>query len=129
MLRLRPSPNVRAAPLVAMPQPLCYCLLGLADCSSRDFSAQIANVSLIKIRYNLLTSIKRNLDYDTISGIFEEMYLGVHELTVVENIWAIIIEVVVVVAKITGAESEDLIMQVIENDKRLAALKAYAMTS
>ena len=84
---------------------------------------------MIKIRYNLLTSIKRNLDYDTISGIFEEMYLGVHELTVVENIWAIIIEVVVVVAKITGAESEDLIMQVIENDKRLAALKAYAMTS
>lgn len=57
------------------------------------------------------------------------MYMGVHELTVVEKIWAIIIEVVAVVAEITGAESEDLIMQVIENDKRLAALKAYAMTA
>ena len=57
------------------------------------------------------------------------MYLGVHELTVVEKIWAIIIEVVAVVAEITGAESEDLIMQAIENDKRLAALKAYAMTA
>lgn len=57
------------------------------------------------------------------------MYLGVHELPVVEKIWAIIIGVVVVVAKITGAESEDLIMQVIENDKRLAALKAYTMTA
>lgn len=57
------------------------------------------------------------------------MYLGVHELTVVEKIWAIIIEVVVVVAEITGAESEDLIMRVIENDKRSAALKAYAMTA
>ena len=32
-------------------------------------------------------------------------------------------------SEITGAESEDLIMQVIENDKRLAALKAYAMTA
>ena len=53
----------------------------------------------------------------------------VHELTVVEKIWAIIIEVVAVVAEITGAESEDLIMQAIENDKRLAALKAYAMTA
>ena len=104
-------------------------LLGLADCSSRDFSAQIAHVSLIMIRYNLLASIKRELDYDTIGGIFEEMYLGVHELTVVEKIWAIIIEVVAVVAEITGAESEDLIMQAIENDKRLAALKAYAMTA
>ena len=57
------------------------------------------------------------------------MYLGVHELTVVEKIWTIIIEVVVVVAEITRAESEDLIMQVIENDKRSAALKAYAMTA
>lgn len=35
------------------------------------------------------------------------MYLGVHELTVVEKIWAIIIEVVVVVAEITEAESEE----------------------
>lgn len=103
-------------------------LLGFADCSSRDFLAQIAHVSLIMIRYNLLASIKRTLDYDTIGGIFEEMYLGVHEFTVVEKIWTIIIEVVVVVAEIIGAESEE-IMQAIENNKRLATLKAYAMTA
>jgi hypothetical protein len=46
------------------------------------------------IRYNILASIKRTLDYDTIGGLFGDMYLGVHELTVVEKIWAIIIEVV-----------------------------------
>lgn len=41
------------------------------------------------------------------------------------------LEGVTVVTEITeaGAESEDLNMQVIENDKRLAALKAYAMTA
>ena len=66
-------------------------LLGLADCSSRDFSAHIAHVSLVIIRYNILASIKRTLDYDTIGGLFGDMYLGVHELTVVEKIWAIII--------------------------------------
>ena len=38
------------------------------------------------------------------------------------------LEVVAVVAEITGAKSEDLNMPVIENDKRLDALKAYAMT-
>ena len=69
-------------------------LLGLADCSSRNFSAHIAHVSLVLIRYNILASIKRTLDYDTIGGLFGDMYLGVHELTVVEKIWAIIIEVV-----------------------------------
>ena len=49
---------------------------------------------MVMIRYNILASIKRTLDYDTIGGLFGDMYLGVHELTVVEKIWAIIIEVV-----------------------------------
>ena len=104
-------------------------ILGLARCSSRDFSAQIAHVSLVIIRYNLLASIKRTYDYDTISGLFGDMYLGVHELTVVEKIWAIIQEVIAVVAELIDADSDELIMQVIENDKRLAALKAYAQTA
>ncbi len=38
-------------------------ILGLADCSSRDFSAHIAHVSLVMIRYNMLSAIKRTLDY------------------------------------------------------------------
>lgn len=46
-------------------------ILGLADCSSRDFSAHIAHVSLVMIRYNMLSAIKRTLDYDTIGGLFE----------------------------------------------------------
>ena len=38
------------------------------------------------IRYNILASIKRTLDYDTIGGLFGDMYFGAHELTVVEKI-------------------------------------------
>ena len=104
-------------------------VLGLADCSSRDFSAHIAHVSLVMIRYNMLSAIKITLDYDTIGGLFEDMYLGVHELTVVEKIWAIIIEVVAVVAELIDADSEVLTLQVINSDKRLAALRAYALTA
>lgn len=104
-------------------------ILGLADCSSRDFSAHIAHVSLVMIRYNMLSAIKRTLDYDTIGGLFEDMYLGVHELTVVEKIWAIIIEVVAVVAELIEADSEVLTLQVINSDKRLAAIRAYALTA
>ena len=62
-------------------------LLRLADCSSRDFSAHIAHVSLAMIRYNILASTKKTFDYDTIGGLFGNMYLRVHELTVVEKIW------------------------------------------
>ena len=104
-------------------------MLGLADCSSRDFSAHIAHVSLVMIRYNMLASIKRTLDYDTIGGLFGDMYMGVHELTVVEKIWGIIVEVVAVVAELIGADSDELTMQVLENDKRLAALRAYAQAA
>lgn len=49
------------------------------------------------IRYNMLASIKMTLDYDTIGGLFEYMYMGVHELTVIEKILGSVVEVVAVV--------------------------------
>lgn len=57
------------------------------------------------------------------------MYMGVHELTVVEKILAVIIGVVMVVVEVTGAEFGDLIRQIIVNDKRLADLRDYTMTA
>ena len=55
--------------------------------------------------------------------------MGVHELTVVEKIWKFIVEVVAVVAKLTGADSDELTRQIIENNNRLAALRIYAKTA
>lgn len=103
--------------------------LALADCSARDFASQLAHVSLVMVRYNLLAYIKRFLDYETIGGLFRDVYEGVHELTVVEKIWAIILEVIAVVAELIGADEEDLMMQVIDNNQRLNALRNYAMTA
>lgn len=101
-------------------------ILGLAACSARDFSAQIAHISLVMIRYNLLSSIKRAHDYETMGGLFNDIYQGVHELTVVEKIWEIILEVLAVVAELISIDIEELILQVIQSDKRLQALRAYA---
>ena len=50
-------------------------------------------------------------------------------LTVVEKIWEIVVEVVAVVAELIGADSDELTRQIIENDKKLAALRAYAKTA
>lgn len=75
---------------------------------------------------NLLASIKRTLDYDTIGGLFRDVYLVVHELTVVEKIWKIVMEAAGVVAELTESNSDELTKQIIENDKRLAALRSYA---
>ena len=51
-----------------------------------------------------------------------------HMYTIRNKVLFEYLEVGAVVAEITGAKSEDLNMPVIENDKRLDALKAYAMT-
>lgn len=55
--------------------------------------------------------------------------MGVHELTVVEKIWEIVVEVVAVVAELIEADSDEVIRQIIENNERLAALRAYAKTA
>ena len=47
-------------------------LLDLAGCSARDFSSQIAHVSMVVIRYNILALIKRSDDYETIGGLFTD---------------------------------------------------------
>ena len=65
----------------------------------------------------------------TIGGLFGDIFSGVHELTVVEKIWAIILEVMAVVAELTDADEEVLMRLIIENDRRLAALRAYAQAA
>lgn len=104
-------------------------LLGLADCSARDFTSQIAHVSLVMIRYNLLALIKRANDYETMGGLFADIYSGVKELTVIEKIWDIILEVVAVVAEMIGIDDEIMIEQIIENNERLAVFHQLAKTA
>ncbi|MBU3837050.1 MAG: hypothetical protein H9777_01720 [Candidatus Phocaeicola faecigallinarum] len=62
-------------------------------------------------------------------GLFKDVYTGAYELTVVEKIWLIIVEVVGIVAELTGADEDTLMRQLIENNKRLEALQAYAQTA
>ena len=57
-------------------------ILGQADCSARDFSAQISHVLLVLIRYNLLASMKRTLDYETIGGLFRSQLHGVRDILI-----------------------------------------------
>lgn len=79
-------------------------LFGLADCSAQDFTFQLVHVSLVVMRYNLLASLKKSLDYETIGGLFKDVYSGVYKLTVVEKIWLIIVEAVGIVAELTGVD-------------------------
>ena len=104
-------------------------LLDLAGCSARDFSSQIAHVSMVVIRYNILAIIKRSEDYETIGGLFADIYEGVHEFTVVEKIWSIIIEVIAIVAEIFTIDENELMEQIIRDNRRLKAMQIIAQTA
>ena len=104
-------------------------LLDLAGCSARDFSSQIAHVSMVVIRYNILALIKRSDDYETIGGLFADIYEGVHELTIVEKIWSIIIDVIAIVAEIFTIDENELMEQIIRDNRRLKAMQLIAQTA
>ena len=104
-------------------------LLDLAGCSARDFSSQIAHVSMVVIRYNILALIKRSDDYETIGGLFADIYEGVHELTVVEKIWSIIIDVIAIVAEIFTIDENELMEQIIRDNRRFKAMQLIAQTA
>ena len=104
-------------------------LLDLAGCSARDFSSQTAHVSMVVIRYNILAIIKRSDDYETIGGLFADIYDGVHELTIVEKIWLIIIDVVAIVAEIFTIDETELMEQIIRDNRRLKAMQIMTQTA
>lgn len=83
--------------------------LGLAECSCPDFTAQLAHVAMVIVRYNLMASLKRSHDYETIGGLFGEIYMGMKELTVVECIWKTIVQVVATVAEIFTLDAEEVL--------------------
>ena len=73
--------------------------------------------------------IKRSLDYETIGDLFRDVYAGVKEIIVIEKIWNIILEVVVVIAEVLEADFEHILRQVFEKEERLVALRNYTKTT
>ena len=58
--------------------------LGLGKCQARNFTAQIASISLTMLQYNILCFMKRFDSYETIGGLFGETTIGTAELTIVD---------------------------------------------
>ncbi len=84
---------------------------------------------MVVIRHNILATVKRADDYETIGGLFADMYEGVHELTVVEKIWDIITEVISVVAEMLTLDEDELMTQIIQDSRRLKAMQLIAQTA
>ena len=100
----------------------CKSLLNLGKCQCMDFGSQIASISLNMLQYNLLAYVKRFESYETIGGLFRDITAETVELSVVEKLWGIIQEVVSAVAEFFSTDFDELLTNVISNNKQLQAM-------
>lgn len=98
-------------------------LLNLGKCQCVDFAGQIAALSLCMIQYNILGTVKRLESYETTGGLFAELTGETRELTVVQRIWGLIIEVINVIAEFLSCDPFELTENVINNNHKIKAVK------
>lgn len=100
----------------------CKSLLKLGKCQCRDFGSQIASISLNMLQYNLLAYVKRFEAYETIGGLFRDITAKTVELSVIEKLWGLIQEVVSAIAELFSTDFEELMTNIITNNKQLKAM-------
>ena len=98
-------------------------LLNLGKCQCRNFSSQIASISLTIIQYNILSYIKRFEAYETIGGLFNQTINGTMELSVTERIWNIILQIVATIADWFSADEEEIIRMIANDNQKIAIIK------
>lgn len=94
----------------------------MGKCQGRDFSEQIAAMSIAMIQYNVLAFVKRFEAYETIGGLFREASAQTLEVTIAERIWLMIIDVVQSICNVIELDYEQLIEAVIMDNEKIAAL-------
>ena len=95
-------------------------LLGLGKCQSANFAAQIASTSLVALQYNILSVVKRFMDYETIGELFRQVNLDSHELTISERIWQAILEFVAAITKVFSIDDEEVLDALVNESDELA---------
>ena len=72
---------------------------GLGKSLSQDFDAQVADISLAMIEYNVFSLAKRFEAYETMGGLYKHVKSQGMELTIVVRIWGFILELLQVIAE------------------------------
>ena len=91
--------------------------LRLGKCQSNNFDAQIADTSLIMIRFMMMSFYKRIHHQKSIGGIFEEWSKKMMEATLAERLWQILIDLLLELSDIEGIDISTLFIEMIRNEK------------
>ena len=88
---------------------------GLGKSQSQDFDAQIADISIAMIEYNVFSLAKRFESYETIGGLFEHVKDQGMELTISLRIWGFILELLQIIAELIDGDFNELIINIMKN--------------
>ncbi len=88
---------------------------GLGKSKSQDFDAQIADISLAMIEYNVFSLAKRYDAYESMGGLFEHVCDKANELTISMRIWGFILQLLQVIAEFIDGDFNELVTNVIKN--------------
>ena len=91
---------------------------GLGKSQSQDFDAQIADISIAIIQYNVFSLAKRIEAYETLGGLFKEIRGQITEYTISERIWGFIQELLRIMSEIFNGDFNELIINIIKNEKK-----------
>lgn len=86
----------------------CKTNLGFGKCQSTCFASQIAAAALCCIQYDILSVARRFSDYETIGGLFREISRETVQLSVAQQIWGILQELVTAIAKVFDLLDEEI---------------------
>lgn len=96
--------------------------LGLGDCQSRNFSAQIAHTTICAIQYNLLSSVRRFNSYESLGGLFNQIKAETMEFTIAEKIWQLILDMAQIINDVFEISDEEIIKAFIYKSDKMAQL-------
>ena len=94
----------------------CKQNLNINKCQSTDFDAHIAWVTLSFISYMMLSLRKRFDDYETMGEVFRDFKNELLEITLIEKLWQIIIELYTEVFAEFGVDWEVFLNKLTENE-------------
>ncbi|MCM1139644.1 MAG: transposase [Muribaculum sp.] len=108
----------------------CKTHLGFGKCQSHTFAAQIAASTICAIQYNLLSTARRFSDYETIGNLFREACADTVQLSVAQQIWGVLQELVNAIADAFGLMDEDIYEVIINESQKMAHIcKFYNLST
>ena len=103
----------------------CKTNLGFGKCQSTSFASQIAAATLCCIQYNILSVARRFSDYETIGGLFREVSKETVQLSVAQQIWGMLQELVTAIAEAFGLLDEEIYDAVINKSEEIAHIAQF----